>query len=200
MFGKPFQAILDKIMNRLIFILTILTFVSCNNQIDSTENSATQPDKSKNTFASCFADIDTSKVGQSIGCSGGTYKLLNEKYVIRVFPDFPIQFDSCYSITDDSSNAARLTELLVFDNNDANLLNICTDLIITNNPNPTRQLHAQSGEMIIGFSDPTELYGFKTHHTTILIKRLLFIDSKSGEKIEFQNEILWKVLNLGTPG
>ena len=181
-------------------MLTILTLASCNNQSDSADNSAKQPDKTKNTFAACFADIDTSKAGQSIGCTGGTYKLINDKYVIRIFPNFPIQFDSCYKITIDSSNARRLTELFVFDNKDASLTNICTDIIITNYPKPTRQLHARSGQLIIGFSDPTELYGNKTHHTTILIKRLVFIDSKTGDKIELENEILWKVLDIGTPG
>lgn len=187
-------------MHRLIFILTILALVSCNNQSDTNDKSALLYNKSKNTFSTCFADINTSKVGQTIGCSGVTYKLIDDKYVIRIFPDFPIQFDSCYTITIDSSNARRLTELLIFDNKDANLSNICTDIININNPNPTRQLHAQSGQLIIGFSDPTALYGNQTHHTTILIKKLLFIDSKTGDKKELENELLWKVLDTGTPG
>ncbi|AEA45920.1 hypothetical protein [Fluviicola taffensis] len=187
-------------MYRLLFILTILTFASCNNQSHTTDNSASEPDKSKKTFATCFAEVDTTKTGQSIGCTGGTYKLINDSYVIRIFPNFPIQFDSCYTVTIDSSNAERLTELLVFDNKDATLSNICTDIIITNIPNPTRRLHAQSGQLIIGFSDPTELYGNQTHQTTVLIKKMVFIDPKTGEKIELENEILWKVLDTGTPG
>ncbi|MEZ4843272.1 MAG: hypothetical protein R3A43_03360 [Bacteroidia bacterium] len=177
-----------------------MTLLSCGNQSDTTGNSTKEQDKSQNTFATCFAGIDTLKAGQSIGCAGGTYKLINDKYVIHMLPDFPIQFDSCYSVTIDSSNAGRLTELLVFDKKDASLTNICTDLIINNAPKPTQQLQAQSGQLIIGFSDPTELYGNKTHHTTVLIKRLVFIDSKTGEKIELENELLWKVLDTGTPG
>lgn len=187
-------------MHRLIFILIVLALVCCNKQSDSVKNSATQTDKSKNTFEAHFADIDTLKTGQSIGCSGGVYKLINDTYVIRILPDFPVQFDSCYSVTIDSSNAERFTELLVFDKRDANLSNICTDVIITNIPKPTRQLHAQSGQLIIGFSDPTDRYGSTTHHTTVLIKRLVFLDSKTGEKIELKNEVLWKVLDTGTPG
>lgn len=187
-------------MLRLIFMLAILILAGCSNQNETTDNSVKQPDKSKNTFATCFADIDSSKTGKTIGCSGGAYKLINDKYVIRIFPDFPIQFDSSYIITIDSSNAGRLTELLIFDNKNANLTNICTDIIVINNPNPTRQLQAQSGQLIIGFSDPTELYGKQTHHTTVLIKKLIFFDTKTGEKIELKNEILWKVLNTGTPG
>ena len=181
-------------------MLTILTLESCNNQSNYTDNPTRQTDKSKNTFATCFYNIDTSNAGQSIGCSGGTYKLINDKYIICILPDFPIQFDSCYAITIDSSNARRLTELLVFDNRDASLINICKDIINTNFPKPTQQIYAQSGQVIIGFSDPTELYGNPTHHTTILIKRLVFLDTKTGDKIELENEILWKVLDTGTPG
>jgi len=187
-------------MNKLIFILIILTLISCNNHNDSINNSVKQPNKPKNTFANCFADIDTSQAGQSIGCSGGTYKLVNDKYVIRINPNFPIQFDSCYTITIDSLNRKLLTELLVFDNKNASLTNICTDVIITNSAEPTRHLYAQSGQIIIGFSDPSPLYGNETHHTTVFIKNLKFIDSKTGEEIELKNELLWKVLNTGTPG
>ncbi|MBK7569223.1 MAG: hypothetical protein IPI31_15485 [Bacteroidetes bacterium] len=181
-------------------MLSILTCTICNNNVDSRDNSTELPDKSKNSFETCFGNIDTSKAGKTKGCSGGTYKLINDKYVIRIFPDFNIQFDSCYIVTINSSNAERLTELLIFENNNANLTNICTDIIIVNNPKPTRQLYAQSGQLIIGFSDPIDLYGSPTCHTTILIKRLVFIDRQTGDKIVIENELLWKVLDTGTPG
>ncbi len=187
-------------MRRLTIFLTILILASCLGQSDPTNNNARRREKFKNTFASCFAGIDTSKVGKSVGCSGGTFKLINDKYVICILPDFPVQFDSCYRITIDSTNAESLTELLIFDNDSANLTNICTDVIITNIASPTRQLSAQGGQLIIGFSDPTEYYGNQTYHTTILVKKLVFIDNNTGEKIELRNELLWKVLNTGIPG
>lgn len=186
-------------MHRLFYIISILFLVSCasDNSIDNSAKPQTNPKKS---FETCFANIDTSNTSQTSACISGTYKLVSDKYVIRIFPDFPIQFDSCYSITIDSINGQRFTELLVFDKNNASLTNICSDLTITNSPEPTRHLYAQSGQVIIGFSNPTELYGNKTHHTTVLIKNLIFIDKSTGEKIELKNELLWKVLNLGTPG
>jgi hypothetical protein len=187
-------------MRKLIFIAGVLIFVRCTNQNETKDSSLEQSGGLKDIFKTCFAHIDTLKIGQSIGCSNGAYKLINNKYVIRILPNFPIQFDSCYAITIDSSNGKLLTELLVFDNKDANLTNICTDLINTTASKPSRQLYAQSGQLIIGSSDPTELNGTKTSRTTIFIKRLLFIDSKTGEKIELANELLWKVLNTGTPG
>ena len=187
-------------MCRLIFILTILTLLGFHNRSNPKHNSVGQPDKSKSTFATCFANLDTSKAGESIACSGKTFKLINERYVIQIFPDLPIQFDSCYTIIIDSLNGRRLTGLFVFNNKDANLTNICRDVLIINGPAPTKELYAQSGQIIIGFSDPTELYGNQTYHTTILIKGLVFIDSSTGYKIELENELLWKVLDLGTPG
>ncbi len=182
-------------MRNLIYMLTALILASCDNN-SSTDNPTQPQEKATNTFTTCFANIDTSKTGQTIGCSGWTYKLINDKYVICILPNGPVQFDSCYTLTIDSSNAG----LLVFDNKDAHLANICTDVIITNNPTPTRHLYAQSGKIIVGFSDPTELYGNATYHTTVLIKRIVFVDNKTGGKIELENELLWKVKDLGTPG
>ena len=184
----------------VLFIFFVLTLSSCNNRQDNTHNLKTQTKTSANNFATCFKNIDTSKAGKSISCSGGVYKLINGKYVLHISADFPVQFDSCYNIIIDTSNAKHLTELLSFKNNEANLTNICTDVFVTNIPKPTKQLFAQIGQLIIGFSDPTELYGTKTYRTTILIKNLVFVDSVTGEKTEIKNELIWKVLNLGTPG
>lgn len=187
-------------MYRLIFMLTILALASCNNQNSRAEKPQQLPYNPQNTFATCFVDVDSSNTGQSVGCSGATYKLINDIYVVCINPAVPIRFDSCYHITIDSSNAGEIAKLLVFDKKNANLTNICTDIHTTNNPKPTRQLAAQSGQLIIGFGDPLTLYNNKTQHTTILIKRLLFVDTETGEKIELENEILWKVLDRGMSG
>jgi hypothetical protein len=186
-------------MRIIIFVLTIFTFVACRKQRDITSDSALHVDNSTENFGKCFINIDTSAVGQAIGCVGGVYKLVNDRYVIGLYFDLPIQFDSCYTISIDTLNG-ELTELWVFDNKDASLTNVCTDIIITNSAEPTRKLHAKSGELVIGFSDPTEYYGNSTRHTTVLIKSLVFKDFKTGERIELKNELLWKVLDLGTPG
>jgi hypothetical protein len=186
-------------MRILIFVLTILTFVACRKQRDITSDSALVVDNSIGTFEKCFINIDTLAVGQTIGCVGGAYKLVNDRFVIRLNFDLPIQFDSCYTITIDTLNG-ELTELWIFDNKDANLTNVCTDIFITNSPEPTRKLHAKSGQLVMGFSDPTEYYGNLTLRTTVLIKSLVFTDFKTGESIELKNELLWKVLDLGTPG
>lgn len=187
-------------MSKYIFILIISTLTSCIKQKKPSGNFIDQPAKSSKTFSDCFANVDTSKAGQSIGCSAGIFKRINERYVIRLAQDFPIQFDSCYTVTIDRSNAKKLTELLVFHDKNATLGNICTDLMIPNWPTPIRRLYAESGQITVGFSNPTELYGNSTNHITVLIKKLVFIDIGTGEHIVLENELLWKVLNLGTPG
>lgn len=176
-----------------------MTFASCNNH-NNTKVDANQPAKPIHSFEDSFADIDTTMAGQSIGCAAGTYKLINDKYVIHILHQFPVHFDSCYSVTIDSMQNGFIIELFVFDNNNANLTNICTDVIVTNNPGPTRLLNAQSGQLIIGFSDPLDYYGHMSHHTSILIKNLVFVDAKTGEKIELKDELIWKVLDRGIPG
>ena len=186
-------------MRTFIYILSLLTFASCNNQHD-TKVDAKQPVKSIHTFENCFGGIDTTNAGQSIGCAAGTYKLINDKYVFYIRHPLPVQFDSCYSVTIDSMQKEFIIELFVFDHNQANLTNICTDVIRVNNPEPTRLLAAQSGQLIIGFSDPIDYYGHMSHHTSILIKQLVFIDAKTGEKIELKDELIWKVLDTGRPG
>ena len=154
----------------------------------------------KNDFANCFANVDTTNQGQTIGCEGGIYKLLNKKNILLINFDFPIQFDSCYSVIVDGSKGKQLASLLAFDNNNANLANICSDVEIVNNPEPTRFLYAQSGNFILAFSNPTKLHGNPTYRVTILIKKLVFFDYKTGEKIIIENELLWKVLNAGIGG
>lgn len=186
-------------MRILILVLTILTFLACRKQRDKTSDSVLLVDNSIANFEKYFINIDTTAAGQTIGCIGGVYKLVNDRYVIRLNFDLPIQFDSCYTISIDTLNG-ELAELWIFDNKDASLTNACTDTFITNSPEPTRKLQAKSGQLVIGFSDPTEYYGNSTQHTTVLIKSLVFTDFKTGERIELKNELLWKVLDLGTPG
>lgn len=183
----------------LIFILTFLSIVSCKRQGESADKSATQLDSIENTFVSCFSNMDTTKAGHSIACSAGIYKLINDRYVVRLLFDFPVSLDSCYTISVDSLNGEQLAELLIFDNKNASLTNICTDVIISNYPGASRKLYAHNGELVVAFSDPTDYYGNMNHHTTVVIKKLVFIDN-TGEKIELENELLWKVLDLGTPG
>ena len=196
-------------MPRQIFLFSLLILVGCSYQTKSVVTAQRLPDEPergnhRGVVAPCFAGIDASRARESIGCSAGFFGVIDDKHVVGVFPELLVQFDRCQTVDVDSSNA-RLAELWAFDSKDAVicndlLANICTDLIVDNCPKPDRKLYAQSGQLIIAFSDLTELYGHQTHRTTVLIKNLVFVDSRTAEKIELKNELLWKVLDLGTPG
>ena len=192
-------------MRYLLFsILALFSLGSCVNPHPDEDFSETPEDTilkgSMNSSLLCFDGLDTTNVDHTTGCTAGIYKLINKKYVIYINPDFPVQFDSCYSVSIDTSNGKYLTQLIIFDNNDAHLTNFCTDVTITNFPKSTRELSAQSGNIILAFSNPVKLYGNDTYYMNVFIKDLIFIDINTGEKIEIKNELLWKVLNTGTPG
>lgn len=151
------------------------------------------------TTKACFMGLDTTKKSKTLGCAGWTYKLLNSQYLIRINPNLPVQFDSCIHVTIDSVNANHMTELLVFANNKANLTSVCKDVIIINNPEPTRKLIANRGRLIIGYY-PAPKGSAARHLTTVYIVYLVFMDSKTGKLIEIKDELLWKVPDMGFPG
>ncbi|MDQ3110419.1 MAG: hypothetical protein M3R17_11045 [Bacteroidota bacterium] len=186
----------------LIGIAAFLFLSGCDPQIQPEEISDGKDSATlsvNENLLSCFVGIDTTNKGHALYCSGAAFKLVSDKYVLYINPVFPLQYDSCYTVTVDSINGKGLARLYVYDHHNAHLTNFCTDLYITNFPEPTRELHAQSGNFILAFTDPDTLYHF-AQHVTILVKQLTFIDSKTGEKIEIKNELFWKVGNLGMPG
>ena len=179
------------------FLFVVFLAASCGQINNSTTLSAVNNQQA----VSCFENIDTTKAGQALCCSGSISKLINDEYVISISYASLISYrlDSCYMITVDSTNR-RMVELLVFKKSQASLINICTDVIITNTPEPTAHLFAQSGELQFLFNEPIEYYGNMMDHVSVFIKRLVFNDVKSGRKIEFENELIWKVLDTGIPG
>lgn len=187
-------------MYKLFFILPILLIAGCNSHSSLKNRKEIKRKKAIASFARCFAGIDTTKTGQCISCGAGTYKMINDKYVIWIRHEFVYRLDSCYNITIDSLNTKVVAELRVYDNHNATLENICTDVINVNLHEPTRKLIAKKGQLIIGLSESANLNGDQARYTTILIKKLTFEDTKSGEIITFENELLWKVHDEGTPG
>jgi hypothetical protein len=188
-------------------ILTLFSFlilVSCNNQNENASHSENKKDATpriiKNTFAKCFDEVDTSKTSESSACSSRAFKIIGDEFVLGISAYFPVQFDSCYSVMIDSSNAKKMGGLLIFKKGKANLNNICTDITNSDNPEPIEHLTPQSGEFIIGFTKDKGVNGTFGRYVTILVKHIVFIDDKTGKKYEFENELFWKVLDVGTPG
>lgn len=111
-------------------LLACFALIACANDDNNKFVIDINNDSSTASFAKYFSNIDTTKGGNSVGCSAGYYKLINNKYAIHLVSDLPIQYDSCYNLSISTSHVRYLIELLVFDNNDAHLGNVCTDLFI----------------------------------------------------------------------
>jgi len=188
-------------MSKISYLFAALIFLSCTNDPKPISNTTIKPFEAKTPiFTDCFAGIDTTAAGISISCSGDLFTVINDHYVIRIHPDLGIFLDSCYTLSIGKWNEGMVTELFIYDNQDAKQAQFCSDIGLIGAPKPSRIVRAQDGQLIVRVSDPIELNGNRQHHTTVLIKKLVFKDSKTGKNIVFENELLWKVLDLGTPG
>ena len=181
------------------FTFAMLMMLSCNQ--DKKEKPYPIGDQTlpNRVMQLCFNENDTTNAGQSIGCNGSNFKLINNQYVIGFHFYAPLQFDSCLVVTIDSS-IAQLIELSIYDQKNANLNNICTDVIIVNNPKPSRILHPMRGRFTIAYNKAINQFGEKALQTTILIQHIEFRDTKTDDKITIENELLWKVIDLGIAG
>jgi hypothetical protein len=194
-------------MKKIVYILISLIVIGCNsnetrkNETES-HNTIEVADSvvSENNFNNCFVEPDSSYIQESIGCSGGYYKLINDQYVLRISSELNVEYGDCDIVSIDSSEQSLLAELLIFEKGKASLTNICTDVILVNAPEPINTLKHGYGQIAIGKTDPTDYYGNEMPKMTIRVDHLTFIDPHTGEEIKIKNELLWKVLNTGTPG
>ncbi|WP_300665095.1 hypothetical protein [Fluviicola sp.] len=191
-------------MKVFVLLLGILFLLSCSNESNDNENESllnrlNEKDRSTKTFETYFANMDSTKAGESIGCANGIYKLINNRYVLHITSDLPVQFDSCYSVSVGLNDRVNI-ELLVFDNKDASFASICTDLVNVNSPKPTQTWPAKSGLFVLGYSNPAVLHGIPMRQTSIYVNELIFIKPQTGEHIRIARELIWKVADLGTPG
>lgn len=180
-----------------ILILIGFTFSSFLCSEDKPQNQNTIQNKA----LACFQGVDTTQEDNSIGCVAGFYKLIDSNLVIKFTANlakFP--YDKCQNIDIDSSNGSNYVELFIYKDGEANLSNICTDLIMMGNKQPLRSISPIKGQIIVGVSDPTDYYGNIKPRVTILIKELLFFDSKTKKEVVLKDILLWKVLDMGMPG
>ena len=145
-----------------------------------------------------FALIDTSKAGSSIGCGGSLFKLLNDSCVLVIH--LPSHLPDGVHLQVDSIHSPASADLYLFSKDSASLMNICTDLIISNAPRPIATLQAFSGELVFRRESPIPLYGSLAPVSSIIVKYLSFADSTSTFELHVKDELLWRVVDLGTPG
>jgi hypothetical protein len=179
----------------LLTTLCLLFFAGCGGQ-----NTGTHTGTAGYDFSDCFKGLDTTDAGPTIGCTEGFYKLIGDSCVVCIHPDLPERTDTCYFVNIDGTNGKRFSKLLIFDDKKAGLENLCTDEINLNDPMPSGTLYPQSGQFILAFTAPSATDANHRFRVTVFIRSLLFIDEKTGKKIEIKNEMLWKVVDTGTPG
>jgi hypothetical protein len=170
-----------------VFIALTLIFSACttppedNNELEKEE------------LKECFLNCDTIEVGKSIGCSHAYYKMIEDKFILKITPHTVLRFDSCQMIYLDSINGSDWAHILFYANPRAFMENTC-QAPDTSIQVPLKAIPASYGTLIIEHTHET-IAGKKSPYTTILIKHLYFKDALTGEKIEIKNELIWKVLD-----
>jgi hypothetical protein len=148
----------------------------------------------------CFKNIDTTQQSINVGCISGFWQIIDSNLVIKIAPNISqMPYNKCFTIDIDSTNTEALTELFIFKEGEANLANICSDIIFTKKE-PLRSFHAVSGQIIVELTEPTDYYGNIKPKVSIFINELIFINPKTKKKIELRHVLLWKILDFGTPG
>jgi hypothetical protein len=189
-------------MKNIFYFQFILIFLSCSSPI---EDEIKEPESileldAERTFTDCFPTPDPDFKQTAIGCSGGSYKRINDEYVLRIYADQVMEYDECHFLTNDSLVKNFNATLIVFNEGQASLANICTDVISMDAPSPIETLNECTGSITISQSDPTDYYGNEMPKISIMVHNLVFKNSRTGEEIEIKNELFWKVLNTGTAG
>jgi hypothetical protein len=184
----------------LIFILGVV--VSCESDRVESEQTEKSNSEKQTTFNSCFDIPDTNYRQYVLGCCNTFYKLIKNKRVLSISTDSIIENGYCTDLINDSANNNFVAELKVFDSELAVLSSVCSDLIFVNQyfSKHTRTLTINQGQIVIGKVLSKQPNGSEKQLTTILVKTLNFKDTLTGELIKIENELLWQVEDIGTPG
>jgi hypothetical protein len=189
-------------MKKSFFLILSLFVLSCTHSDRELEEKVPEimNTETNSSFNNCFPAPDTNFVQTAIGCGGGSYKLINDEHVLRIYADQVMDYGDCMFLTNDSLAQNFNATLVVFNKGEASLANICTDVVSMDAPSPIETLNDCQGSITIGQSDPTEYYGNEMPKMSIMVHYLVFENPRTGEKIEIENELFWKVLNTGSPG
>ena len=118
-------------MKNSFYFLFTLIFLSCSSP---TENEIKEPESPvdvdvESTFDNCFSAPDSKFQQTVVGCSGGSYKLINDQYVLRIYSDQVTEYGDCQFLTNDSLSQNFNATLIMFNKGQASLANICTDMV-----------------------------------------------------------------------
>lgn len=189
-------------MKAIITIVGILLLVACtqNDTKENAHNEIISDDRINSRFHEYFDELDTSSTDNTIGCISGFFKKLDAKYVIRIGPNLDLEYNNIEKFDIEGYAKDVELELFEFKKGKANLTNICTDIHVVDTPEAIQKYSNCKGTVVIGKSDPTNYYGNEMPRVSIHLKNLIFYDSLGNEVLKIEDELLWKVLHLGTPG
>ncbi|MBL1280644.1 MAG: hypothetical protein COA33_010240 [Fluviicola sp.] len=186
-------------MKNIVAILGLLLLASCTGNSEQNNQGDTE-NELNSKFQEYFQSLDTIQKNYSVGCASGFYKILDERFVIRISPSLDFEYDNIKKLKVGTNSFEVSLELLEFEEGKASLFNICTDMHIGNVAKPINKYTNCIGTLVIGKSDPTDYYGNIMPRVSIYLDKVIFYDSLGNEKINIENELLWKVLDRGTPG
>lgn len=150
------------------------------------------------THRGCFAGVDTVRSENNYpatGCFGPFYLRVNSRWVLRLTPRLPVQYDSCTRVAVGGAETGLAAELLVFAPGKAHLDNLCSDVRIVNAARPRQRLTARAGRVVVAFR-PTTYYGSPTYAVCLWVQRLEFVDPKIRKRMVLENQLLWRVPNI----
>jgi hypothetical protein len=184
---------------KTIFILVGIVFLaSCaENNGQKVQNNGAEL---KSEFEKYFLNKDTVQQNYTIGCSAGFYQLLNTKYVLRIYTDLDFENNTLKTFQVSPHSLDITLELFEFEEGQANLTNICTDIHLVNAVKPIRTYSDCSGTVVVGISNPATHPMYAMPIVSMHLDGLTFYDSLGVEKLRIENEMIWKVQHQGTPG
>ena len=141
-----------------------------------------------------FTSVDTSNTELTVGCGGDLFKLINDSCVLVIHT--PPSFVDGIPLPADTANSPVAAELYLFHKDSAGLMNICTDIFITNAPRPVAKLLACKGEIAFKRHNPVKSYGNMRPVTSARVKHLTFHDPTGFRRIHVEDELLWRVVDL----
>ncbi len=191
-------------MKKVIAITILyLLYLGCKNQTVEYFYGYSENKKDiDSTFMKAFlSKIDSSKMIPSFGCISGFYGEISDEYTVE-FSHSLTKYNAEYcldTIHFDNENK-DLCLISVFKKGEANLHNICTDIILIGDvPKPMIKVEPESGKIICLYKRYEEIEDYLEENILyIYIDHLTF--KFNGKIVEIKDKWMWQMKDLGTSG
>ncbi len=178
-------------MRTLIIILTILLLTSCSQKQNRTDKTIGL-DQTSIILNDCFEGIDTTKTGDSKGCSGCfIYKTIDEKkYLVVQINTEKVELTSTCMTFDLQKDKDKVSVWVdYFDTDSSYATNYCTDMIFVNLAKPKTY-----------FADKGTVTCSLTKGLNVKVVSLTLTDKKTKERMTIDFELFYNVDVSERPG